>query len=89
MHFDISVKPTFEKRFQKVLDKKTQKQAAKAIRTLEHDPFGLTRIANIKKLKGQNNIYRLRVGDFRIFYEIDKSKKEVILLTVEHRKDCY
>lgn len=89
MKFRVRATPKFEKRFIKVLDKETQKTVAADIRTLTDDPFGVTRIANIKKLRGSGSLYRLRVGDYRVFYEIDKDKNEVILLSVEHRQSAY
>ena len=88
MAFKIQTTPKFEKNFLKILSKSLQKRVGQEIRTLTNDPFGVTRMADIKKLRGQNQ-YRLRVGDYRIFYEIDKANKEVVLLTVAHRKDCY
>jgi mRNA interferase RelE/StbE len=40
-----------------------------------------------KKLKGYSNIYRFRVGDYRITFRLDKNI--VVILTVNHRKDIY
>ena len=45
---------------------------------------------NIKKLRGyDNNTYRYRIGNFRIFYQIDEDKKDIALLTIAPRKDAY
>ena len=45
---------------------------------------------NIKKLKGYNpEIWRYRVGDYRIFFEIDHSENIVGILAIKHRKDAY
>ena len=33
--------------------------------------------------------FRLRVGDYRIIYQIDIAKNEMILLTLGHRRDVY
>jgi len=43
---------------------------------------------NIKKLTHFPE-YRLRVGDYRVIYQINKSKKEITILSVKHRKDAY
>lgn len=40
-----------------------------------------------KKLKGYKDIYRFRVGEYRIFFKFDQ--KTIFLLTVRHRKDAY
>lgn len=39
-----------------------------------------------KKLKG---LYRLRVGDYRIIYEIERDKKLITIFGVRHRKKIY
>ena len=45
---------------------------------------------NIKKLKGKyNEIYRIRIGDFRMFYKIDENKKIIFIINIENRKDAY
>ncbi len=45
---------------------------------------------NIKKLKGYYpEVWRYRLGHFRLFYDIDENEKVVNILTVEHRKEAY
>jgi mRNA interferase RelE/StbE len=52
----------------------------------EKPHFGI----NIKKLKGYNpEMWRYRLGKFRLFYLIDENEKIVSLLTVEDRKEAY
>lgn len=41
------------------------------------------------KLKGYKAEYRIRVGDYRIRYEIDEQGRIVLLLLVKHRKEAY
>ena len=44
----------------------------------------------IKRLKGElSSIYRYRMGDYRLFYTIDASKKRVFILDIVHRRDAY
>jgi mRNA interferase RelE/StbE len=35
------------------------------------------------------NRYRLRVGDYRIIYTFDKTRNEIHLLAVGHRREIY
>jgi mRNA interferase RelE/StbE len=42
-----------------------------------------------KKLKGSLNDWRIRVGDYRIIYEIDDKSKFIRLMKVSHRKSVY
>lgn len=41
-----------------------------------------------KKLSGRPG-WRLRIGDYRVLYFIDKKKRSIIILSVQHRKDAY
>lgn len=43
----------------------------------------------VVKLKGSDNEYRIRVGDYRVRYEIDDESQLVQLLQCKHRKDIY
>ncbi len=42
-----------------------------------------------KKLSGSEKTYRLRVGIYRITYEVDKAQLIVQIIQVKHRKDAY
>ena len=55
------------------------------LRSLANEP----RPNGVKKLKGYDNTYRVRVGDYRIIYEIKDRELIVLLLSVSHRKDAY
>jgi len=45
---------------------------------------------NIKKLKGEfEGYYRFRIGNYRLFYTIDKQKVIVFILEIAHRRDAY
>ncbi|HUT11342.1 MAG TPA: type II toxin-antitoxin system RelE/ParE family toxin [Thermoguttaceae bacterium] len=55
-----------------------------AVEALEQDP----RPTGCKKLAGRDG-WRIRVGDFRIIYEIDDEQNVVIVLHIGHRKDVY
>lgn len=41
------------------------------------------------KLKGFKNEYRIRVGDYRVRYEIDDAKQAIEVLQCKHRRDVY
>jgi mRNA interferase RelE/StbE len=42
-----------------------------------------------KKLKGGDNEWRIRVGDYRIVYEIDDAAKMVDVTRIAHRREVY
>ena len=55
-----------------------------AIRVLRDDP----RPPKCKKLQ-RVGAWRIRVGDYRVVYDIDDEEKTVTVLRIGHRKDVY
>ena len=43
----------------------------------------------VTKLKSYENEYRVRVGDYRVRYEISDKDKTILLLQCKHRRDVY
>jgi mRNA interferase RelE/StbE len=43
----------------------------------------------IVKLKGSDNEYRIRIGDYRVRYEINDESQLIQILQCKHRKDVY
>lgn len=43
----------------------------------------------VKKLQGDDNSYRVRVGDYRVVYELDDDVLIVTVIKVGHRSDIY
>ncbi|MEM6751774.1 MAG: type II toxin-antitoxin system RelE/ParE family toxin [Cyanobacteria bacterium P01_C01_bin.38] len=43
----------------------------------------------VVKLKGYDNEYRIRIGDYRVRYEIDDENLLIQILQCKHRKDVY
>ena len=66
------------------LDKKILPVVKEAIAGLAIDP----RPFGYKKLKGEE-AYRIRIGDYRIIYEIEDDKIIVTVVSVGHRKNIY
>jgi mRNA interferase RelE/StbE len=42
-----------------------------------------------KKLKGEEKTWRVRVGNYRILFQIDDAARTVVIVGVGHRKDVY
>ena len=45
--------------------------------------------ADIKKLAGYADRYRLRVGDYRVIYEITDGQLIILIVGVGHRREAY
>ena len=41
------------------------------------------------KLAGQQNLYRIRIGDWRVLYQIDDALAKVTITLVAHRRESY
>ena len=46
------------------------------------------RPADVKKLKGRD-AWRIRVGDYRVIYEIHDRELQILVITVGNRRDVY
>ncbi len=67
------------------LSEKLQKRLVRAAESLEGTP----RPPRSKKLQGEKNLWRIRVGDYRILYEIEDAKLVVLVIRLAHRKNVY
>jgi len=55
------------------------------IRTLAENP----RPSACRKLTGSKNDWRIRIGDYRVLYEIDEKARAVRIMRVRHRREVY
>lgn len=84
----MSYKVIIPKPVQKQLNKLPEdirKLIAERILLLTEEP----RPAGVKKLKGFDNEYRIRIGDYRVRYEVDDKALMVLVLHCKNRKDAY
>ena len=82
--FKVVPKPSLEKDLRS-LPKSTIVRVMKQIEELATDPLPRKAI----KLEGGEDLYRVRVGDYRIIYGIDRAAKQVTIHYVRHRRDVY
>ena len=83
----MSYRVILPKSVQKRLDRLPDDVAGRImvrLSTLESNP----RPADVKKLKGRP-AWRVRVGDYRILYEIHDRELVVIVVTIGHRREVY
>ena len=76
--FNILVSRTFQKQF-KTLPKSMQNRVKIALAELEDNPFDSRSGADIKELKSTKpQKHRIRIGDYRIVYFVDKKVISII-----------
>ncbi|MCA9896731.1 MAG: type II toxin-antitoxin system RelE/ParE family toxin [Ardenticatenaceae bacterium] len=47
------------------------------------------RPSGVRKLQGKLEGWRVRVGDYRIVYQIDEAEQTVTIVRIRHRRDVY
>ena len=83
-NYSISFKSSAAKELKK-LPLELQHRIANTIEKLVEDP----RFPGVVKLKGNDDLYRCRVGEYTIVYIIDDSKLKIVVTRIRHRKDVY
>ena len=71
----------------KSLPQTAQQKVEEILVLLSTNPF--SELLQIKKLKGAENVYRVRFGNYRLIYEVRKNIITIIVIKIGHRKDVY
>jgi len=67
------------------LDKRTRARIKDALDKLLSRPEAV----DLRKLKGKTNLWRLRVGEWRVILQVDRRKETIYVLHVKHRREAY
>ncbi|MEN6358282.1 MAG: type II toxin-antitoxin system RelE/ParE family toxin [Armatimonadota bacterium] len=62
-----------------------KQRVIKTIDSLCYDP----RPRGSLKLKGGGSLYRVRVGVYRVVYNVDDASRQIIITRVRHRREVY
>ena len=84
MDFRIEWKKSTRKDLRK-LPSSIANRVVGAVEDLAENPFP----HGVEKLSGSEHAYRIRLGDYRIVYEVVAESKLVEIQRVRHRKDVY
>ena len=82
--YQVIVSPSAEKELER-LPKKIIQRITEELDGLAENPRPL----GCLKLQGEENSYRIRVGVYRVVYEIHAKKVLVLVVRIRHRKDAY
>lgn len=67
------------------LNPQDQRRVFRRIERLSKDP----RPPGCRKLEGAEDLWRIRIGDHRVVYAIDDTRRLVDIVAVRHRSDAY
>ncbi len=84
MTYTIIIPKAVQKQLDALPDDIYQRIAVK-VQQLAENP----RPDGVVKLKGSENEYRIRIGDYRVRYEIEDEELKILLLQCKHRKEVY
>ena len=82
--YKIEIKSSAAKELEN-LPKQMIPRVVAAIRDLAENPYP----KGVKKLAGFEHTYRIRVGNYRIVYDLLKKKLIIQIIRIRHRKDAY
>jgi len=80
--FTVLLHPKAAKELEKI-ENATKTRIVERLRDLKDNP------ERVGKVLRHSNFWSLRVGDYRAIYEIDRTRRQVIVLFIGHRKKVY
>ena len=72
-------------RFIKKAEKELSQRLIDKISKLEQEPVP----QDAKTIEGSNKTFRVRVGKYRILYNINYTQKEILIAKIDHREQAY
>jgi mRNA interferase RelE/StbE len=82
--YEIEIGRTAEKQL-KNLSERDQLRVVRAILALVEEPYP----RGTRKLSGYDDVFRIRVGRFRVLYSVAENRLVILILKIGHRKDVY
>jgi mRNA interferase RelE/StbE len=82
MSFTVLLHPKAAKELEKI-ENTIKARIVERLRDLKDSP------ERVGKVLKYSNFWSLRVGDYRAIYEIDRARRQVVVLFVGHRKKVY
>lgn len=84
MEYEVEFLPAAMKQLED-LSRQQQLRIVRAARKLAEDP----RPSGVVKLAGADNLWRIRVGAYRVVYEIHDGRLVVVVVRIGHCRDIY
>lgn len=82
--YSVRISASAEKQL-KNLPRDDQRRVAAAIMALAENPSP----RGVRKLSGYDDVFRIRVGTYRVLFSVSEAEVIVIILKIGHRRDVY
>ncbi len=82
--YKIELMPSVHKDF-RTIQKAVAERIWEIIESLAEEPLPMGAI----KLKDSENLYRVRLGNYRIIYSVDHTARQVLIHYIRHRQEAY
>ena len=73
------------KKFVDGLDEAQKDRIKKKLRALGEDPFA----GDVKKVKGREGVYRIRIGNLRVLYILEQKEHAIYVVNIDKRSKIY
>lgn len=84
MRYDVTFARSARKELER-LNRPLRERVFSSIERLSSNP----RPTGCKKLEGADDLWRIRIGDYRVIYSVDDARRIVDVSAVRHRADAY
>jgi mRNA interferase RelE/StbE len=84
MAYRIEFVPVANRQFRK-LPRNIQARLRVRIDALSENP----RPRGVEKLQGEDDLYRIRIGDYRVVYQIQDKVLLILVVKIGHRREIY
>ena len=84
MSYEVQILPKAARQI-KALSVDVRQDITLTIQSLANEP----RPIGVKKLSGEKDIYRVRVGNYRVLYRIVDKVLVVVVVSIGHRREVY
>lgn len=82
--YELEISRTAEKQLKR-LPREDQRRVVRALVALADNPLP----RGARKLHGHEDVFRIRVGRYRVLYSVADDRLVIIILKVGHRRDVY
>ena len=83
--YEVYLKPEAERALKKIADRTARRRLVRAVDGLATLP----RPPQAARIQGSDGLLRIRIGDYRIIYNVEDATGTVLIATIGHRRDVY